>query len=120
MGQDYLEGKKDQARRGWNKASFTRRHPSLLDRKPTLKGRTVIAKLRSGQRTKVGDKLFLIVTDKSQSIAYGNIEIGDCLGLPEEIAADISSHGGMRATEVVKVNSISDTVELSLSTDDKT
>jgi hypothetical protein len=120
MGQDYLEGKKDQARRGWNKASFSRRPPSLLDRKPTLKGRTVTAKLRMGQSAKIGDKLLIIVKGQNQSVANGNVEIADCLSLPEEVAADASLHGGAIATEVVKVNPISNTVELSFGANDKT
>lgn len=120
MGQDYIEGKNDQAKRGWNKASFSRRQPALFDRKSSFKSRTVTATSREGQSVTVGDKLLMIVRGQSRSIAKGNTEIADCPTLPVEIANKISSRGGVLAIEVVKVNSISNTFEICVGTDDET
>jgi len=119
MGQDFLEGKKDRAKRGWNRASFSRQSPALFDRLPQLKGRTFTAKLRSGQTAKTGETLLLLVEPERQSVARGNSQIADCINLPQEVASDVSLHGGALATEVVKVNPISNTVELAYESADK-
>jgi len=112
MGQDRLKEQKDRAKRGWNEAADRFAQPSLFDRDAILAGRTFPAALRNGNSCAIGEKLLLHFTDDGPVVTQGPAVIADCKNLPAEIAEALKQNSRVICVEVVNINPLSETLEV--------
>lgn len=115
MGADRLKEKKDEAKRGWNRAGLRLMQPlqlSLFDAAPEFDRRSFRIMLRNGATACVGEQLLLQNANDAQMIIRGPEVVGECTNLPAAILDDLKI-GGVICLEVVGVGAIGNTLEVS-------
>ena len=114
MGADRLKDRKDQAKRGWDKAGQRLTQPiqlSLFDADPIFGRRSFRIALRKDAKAGLGDQLLLQTSNDNQFVTRGVEIIGDCPTVPAGIL-DSLKVGGAICLEVVGVGAITNTLEV--------
>jgi hypothetical protein len=114
MGADRLKDKKDQAKRGWDKAGQRLTQPiqlSLFDADPILGRRSFRIALRDHAKAGLGDELLLQLSNDIRFVTRGPEVIGDCPNVPAAVL-DTLKVGGVICLEVIGVGAISNTLEV--------
>jgi hypothetical protein len=114
IGADRLKDKKDQAKRGWDKAGQRLTQPiqlSLFDADPIFDRRSFRIARRDHAKAGLGDQLLLQTSNDSRFVTRGLEIIGDCPNVPAAVL-DRLSVGGVLCLEVISVGAISNTLEV--------
>ncbi|MEA2939890.1 MAG: hypothetical protein QOD09_419 [Bradyrhizobium sp.] len=114
MGADRLKDRKDQAKRGWDKAGQRLTQPiqlSLFDADPIFGRRSFRIALRNNVKAGLGDQLLLQTANDNRFVTRGVEIIGDCPNLPAAVL-DTLKVGGAICLEVISVGAISNTLEV--------
>ncbi len=115
MGADRLKSIKDNAERGWNKAGERLVNPSqlsLFDAHPTFARRSFQISLKSKLAAcSIGDELLLHLRDSSLVVTRGPAVVGECKQLPASIADELKV-GGVLCIEILKIGTLTDTIEV--------
>jgi hypothetical protein len=88
--------------------------PKLFSRDLPIVSRTARAELCEGVTVKVGDKVLLRIIDGKIVLQRLNTAIARCPNAPAEFIAHLHAGAGIAEGEIVSVQSISQTLEVSI------
>lgn len=114
MGADRLKDKKDNAKRGWNRAGerlLDSSEPTLFSTEATFARSSFRIMLSPNCGANVGDELLLHRMNESHIITRGPETIGECSELPSDLAEELRQCGTV-CVEVIEVGAITNSIEV--------
>lgn len=114
MGVDYLRGKTEQTRRGWDRGRWELRQATFFDRHPELRGRAIRAAMLDGKSSKQGEKLLAFQRGPELKLYQGNDLRAIAPSPSPDVSAAIEEMGGAVCVTVAKVLTASHMIEVEL------